>query len=125
MQLLKIVHLVAIACTMHVLASPMETRSKAISRDVAQPIIIGTSPTFDGSTFAWTEGTNACDASEVQVGSGNFCGIHFALIGRPGDFVFNGCGGSLWVDRDDYFYANCESYSEGSQCNIVPTYRCA
>jgi hypothetical protein len=57
MQLLKVVQLVAIACAMHVLASPMEPRFNATSRDVAQPIMIVTD--HEGSTYAWTAGTSA------------------------------------------------------------------
>ncbi|KAJ7803899.1 hypothetical protein B0H14DRAFT_2612966 [Mycena olivaceomarginata] len=116
MQLLKVVHLVAIACAMHVLASLMDTRSNATSRDVAYLIMIGTDS--EGSTWAWISGASACTATEIHYGrdGGNFCGIHFYLSTQPGDFVFNGCGGPLWVDRDNYFYANCNYYSEAPQC---------
>ncbi|KAJ7860680.1 hypothetical protein B0H14DRAFT_3134779 [Mycena olivaceomarginata] len=65
MQLLKVVHLVAIACAMHVLASPMDTRSNATSRDVAHPIMIGTD----------SEGRKNWREGERGVGKGTVGGV--------------------------------------------------
>ncbi|KAJ7120538.1 hypothetical protein C8R43DRAFT_959781 [Mycena crocata] len=137
MQFLKLAQLVVIACaashvtaaavsnpTAHAVANPVNVTT----RTVAHPINIGTVENTH-STVAWTSGVDPCaeGATIVQNGSGNFCGIFFTLAGQPGQFVFNGCGGSLWVDRDNFFYANCESFSEAGQCGFVitTTYHCA
>ncbi|KAJ7739419.1 hypothetical protein DFH07DRAFT_840159 [Mycena maculata] len=56
---------------------------------------------------------------------GNFCDINFPLMGLAGIFVFKGCGGPLWVDRDGSFYANCVSYSGNStNCLLTEAYVC-
>ncbi|KAJ7107976.1 hypothetical protein C8R43DRAFT_1140120 [Mycena crocata] len=129
MHFFKVAQLVVIACVATHVAGVGVTNTTSLA--VANPVNIGTvrGPTpgeGDGSTWAWTSGVSACDATEVKSESGNFCGIPFTLLNQPGQFVFNGCGGSLWVDRDNFFYANCMPFSEATQCEIITTtYHCA
>ncbi|KAF8185583.1 hypothetical protein K438DRAFT_1973879 [Mycena galopus ATCC 62051] len=129
MQLSNANQLVAVAlCVLNVAAGPISTdaiNATASAFQVGPNINIGTFissvGTLRGSTLAWAAGADRCSESTfVQFGSGNFCNIPFTVQGLSGTFVFRGCGGPFWVDRDGSFYANCGSFGEALGCFSIP-----